>query len=350
MPVPQFRRVAVVGGGVAGLTLAAAAGERVEVVVHEAEPGRSEFGSTLILWPSALRALAGIGALETLRRSARPLGPARLFTIDGRPLTRPHDSGLVAVPRPALLRALREAVPSSVRVLHDEVLDPTTLDADLVVGADGARSRVRGLVRPAGAERRGTPYVAVRGLLPHPPPDAAVGEYWGPGVLVGVVPTAAGGYWFTAHRSDAGPEPLDTAAVLAELRGILEPAAPVLRDIVGGAGTGTGTVATRLWQAPPMPRYVRGRYVLVGDAAHAMTPNLGRGSCDAVLDAVALAAALTSGGSLHRWEARRLPATQLARLASSGVMRTALTDRGHTSRDRLLALSLLGARRPGGRR
>ena len=62
---------------------------------------------------------------------------------------------------------------------------------------------------------------------------------------------------------------------------------------------------------------------------HGMTPNLGRGACDALIDAVTLAAAL--GGArgslasrLARWQARRLTVTQAARIASTGTMRVVL--------------------------
>ena len=55
---------------------------------------------------------------------------------------------------------------------------------------------------------------------------------------------------------------------------------------------GDDTLATRLWVTPPMHRYVSGRYVVIGDAAHAMTPFLGHGAACAIEDAVVLARCL----------------------------------------------------------
>ncbi|HMM95894.1 NAD(P)/FAD-dependent oxidoreductase [Phycicoccus sp.] len=350
MPRRPVRRVAVVGGGVAGLAVAGAAsasGSPLEVVVHEAQPERAGYGTSLALWPSARRALAGLGALEAVTRAGLPVGPAALHTIDGRALTREHTADLLAVPRPALLSALSAALPASVRVVEDEVTDPADLDADLVIGADGVRSRVRALVAPRAGERLETPWVALRGHLDRPPSPGAAGEYWGPGLLFGLVPSADGAYWFTTHASALGPEPLDADEVIAEARAAFAGAAPVVHEALGERG---GASATRLWVTPPLRRYVRGRFVVVGDAAHGMTPNLGRGACDALLDAVSLGATLRAGRSPARWEARRLPPTQVARVASGQLMRFALADRGHRARDRLLGLSRVGAGRPAGTR
>ncbi|MBM6399383.1 FAD-dependent monooxygenase [Phycicoccus sonneratiae] len=341
------RKVAVVGGGVAGLALAAALPPSVEVVVHEAQPERAGWGSSLVLGPWVRPALHRLGVLDAMVRAGSPVGPGRLLALDGRPLTRAHDPHLLAVPRPALLATLAAVVPSRVRVVHEEVDDPSGLDADLVVGADGVRSRVRGLVDRDRAERVPTPWVALRGRLDAPPHPGTVGEYWGPGLLVGLVPTPGGGYWFTSHASAAAPEPLDPAPVLAEARALATEAAEVVRRLLADA---PGASATRLWLAPALRRYARGRYVVVGDAAHAMTPNLGRGAGEALLDAVTLAEHVAGGGSLVGWQARRLPATQAARAASGLVMRGALAGRGHALRDRAVRLSPVGAEWPPGRR
>ncbi len=333
-------RVSIVGGGIAGLSLAAALDPtRFDVTVHEAQPGRAATGAALGLWPSARRALGRLGVLDVVERSGGQVSGGYLHDLTGRPLLRAPDVGLLMVARPVLLDALRAALPSSTRLVTEEVLDPRDLDADLVIGADGVRSVVRGLVAPGAADRRATPWVALRGIRDGDVHSSEVGEYWGAGRLFGIVPLVDGRtYWFTAQPSVAGPEPLDPSAVLTEARLAFAGAAPVIRRLLREAGL--DTLATRLWVAPPMYRYLRGRYAVIGDAAHAMAPNLGRGACDAIVDAVTLADALQggrrSGSRLWGWQARRVPLTQAARLASGRLMRVALAEAPR--RDRVLRL------------
>lgn len=325
-PVSTRTRVSIVGGGIAGLALAAALDpQRFEVTIHEAEPDRATAGSALTLWPAATRALRRIGAGEVVDRHTVPVSGGTLRDLrTGRRLLPAGTARLTIVPRPDLLAALEACVPPSVRREEALVSDPTTLEADLVVGADGVRSRVRALVRRRRPERTPTSYLALRGLTARVPGADEAGEYWGRGRMFGLVPLRSGAYWFTTHRSTLGPEPIDPREALAEVRDVFTGVATPVRRVLADARA-ERVVVTRLWVAPGMTRYARGRYVVIGDAAHAMTPNLGRGAGDAILDAVSLAPVLTSGFGRARWQARRLPFTQGARLASGGMMQLALS-------------------------
>ncbi|OLT19059.1 hypothetical protein BJF80_13555 [Serinicoccus sp. CUA-874] len=317
--MPRPRRVAIVGGGIAGLTLAAALPSCVEVTLHEAQPERAT-GAALGLWPAAVRALGRVGV--DLPPPAPP-GRAGLFGVDGRRRLHLATPALTLLERPDLMAALEAAVPARVTRVHQEVEDPTALDADLVVGADGVRSQVRGLVQRA--DRVATPWVALRGLA-GPADPAEVGEYWGPDRLFGLVPLdARRSYWFTTHRSDLGPEPLEVPEVLAQARTRFGGDCATIRRHLETADD--RILATRIWTVPALRRYARERYVVVGDAAHASTPNLGRGATDAVLDATSLAATLTGHGSLLRWQAARLPATRASALGAAALMRLATRPR-----------------------
>ncbi|WP_018157630.1 FAD-dependent monooxygenase [Demetria terragena] len=140
--------------------------------------------------------------------------------------------------------------------------------------------------------------------------------------MFGIAPLAGERtYWFSVHASDLA-EPIDAEAAFAQAAERFTRAAPAVRELL--ANGAADTVPTRLWTTLPMSRYVNGRYVVIGDAAHAMMPNLGRGACSAIVDAATLAAAMNRGQGLSRWEARRVPATQLARLGSGALMRLAV--------------------------
>lgn len=331
-----IRRVTIVGGGIAGMTLAAVLDpQRFDVTLIEDRPDRAQAGSALGVWPSARRVLEGLDAWDLIAEHASPPATAALHDVQGRIRLREKATPLRLVERPHLLAALAAVVPDSVHRAHETVEDAASLDGDLVVGADGVRSVVRSLVA-RNAARIETPYVALRGIRTLTPAERAsvsFGEYWGDGTLFGIMPvTDDRAYWFTTHRSTLGPEPLDPGAVVAEIRRLLpDTAAPVVTDTLDRAGA--GTLATRLWLAPPMRRYVRGRYVVIGDAAHASLPNLGRGACDAILDAASLGRALNDGSDLRLWQARRLPFTQAARIGASAAMRLALSGARLPRRD-----------------
>lgn len=316
--------IAIVGGGVAGLALAAMLPpDRFRATIYEVAPERAAYGGALAVWPSARKALRRIGVDEEISRGASAVGVGSVHDLSGRPLVSAQPPGLVMVSRGHLLAALGAAVPDSVERVTTQVTDPSSLTEDLVVGADGVRSRVRTLVHPKGAaaaERRPSPFVALRGITDEELDPDVVGEYWGPGLLFGLVPTGGRTYYFTSHRSELGPEPLDPAEVLAEARERFEGSAPVLTGVLDRASSDPRRLsATRLWTAPPLRRYVNGRYVVVGDAAHGMLPNLGRGACEAIIDAVTLTDTLV-GGDLRLWEARRVAVTQSLRLTATGMM------------------------------
>jgi 2-polyprenyl-6-methoxyphenol hydroxylase-like FAD-dependent oxidoreductase len=66
-----------------------------------------------------------------------------------------------------------------------------------------------------------------------------------------------------------------------------------------------------LYELPPLAAYVAGRVVLAGDAAHAMTPNLGQGACQALEDAVVLGKVVAAGEELAAYDRARRPRTQM---------------------------------------
>ena len=342
------RRVAVVGGGIAGL--AAAAGldrHRFDVTVYEASPERADRGSALGMWPSARRALASIGALDGVLAAGWQINGGAIRDLNGTVLVRAPGVDLLMVDRATLLRELEAALPESVHRVSANVTDPSALEADVVIGADGVRSRVRPLVLAGSGERRRTPWVALRGLSDGRPDPDQIGEYWGPGRLFGIAPLGDDRcYWFSAHRSALGPDPLDPGRAIEEAARVFAEAAPAIRERLADADQ--TTLANRLWVAPAMARYAAGRYVVIGDAAHAMAPNLGRGACEAIVDGVSLAETLNRGGRLLGWQARRVPATQAARVASDLMMRLALSSRLQPARDAALtALGRARRHRPG---
>ncbi len=343
--------IAIVGGGIAGLALAGSLDpHRFSVTLHEQRADLAVLGSvgtSLAMWANGRAALDALGILDAVRATSPLLDALPIRDGAGRLFATPRAPDLLGASRVALVALLAGAVPASVRRITARVSSPPS-DADLVIGADGVHSVVRRAAWGESGRARLTPYLAVRGVLPAAPAPGATGEYWGRGDLFGIGPAAGGGTnWYAAYRSDLGPTGIDVEQALAVTRVRYRHHAPEIAGVLAAA-TAETSLAQRIWTTPPMRSYVRGGAVLIGDAGHAMTPNLGRGACEALADAVTLADLLNNrsvGEALAAYDRGRVARTQALRIASSAVMRVALAERAQPLRDRLLGALPRGVRR-----
>jgi 2-polyprenyl-6-methoxyphenol hydroxylase-like FAD-dependent oxidoreductase len=206
---------------------------------------------------------------------------------------------------------------------------------DLVVVADGARSRLRDALVPGHPGPRGTGEYAARAIAPAPAgADLPAGELLDhrTGDRFGCLPMSDGEvYWYATWRSAAPVDPVARHRWLCERLASWHPAVPALV----GATPAAAVHVVETAQLDPLPRFAAGRAVLLGDAAHAMTPDLGQGACQAFEDAVSLGAALDASpdvaAALAHYDAVRRP-------------RTAALARQARSTNRLLIASGPGAR------
>ncbi|GAA1762885.1 FAD-dependent oxidoreductase [Kocuria aegyptia] len=309
----------IIGAGIAGLATARGLlGAGWAVHVFERSPGLPGTGTALGMWPEAMRALDRLGAGEQVRAGSVELRGARLLRPDGTEIGHLGAGRTVRlVPRPVLLAALAEGLPPDVIAWNTAVTDHGALPAaDVVVAADGVHSPVRAALFGVAPRPLGT--VALRGTVPGPAQGAT--ETWGPARLFGITPHDAGRTnWFASVRSDvlaSAGAGHDDPQVLRRLYGDWHPEVRRVLDALGNTPIDWRT----LLDVPPLPSYVQGRTVLLGDAAHGMAPNLGRGACEALLDATALVGALSAAsdvpGALHRYDAaRRRPTIRTVRLA-----------------------------------
>ncbi|ADG73226.1 FAD dependent oxidoreductase [Cellulomonas flavigena DSM 20109] len=314
---------AVVGAGIGGLAAAVALRRAGwEVTVHEQAPALRALGAGIVLSPNAVHALDALGLHDALRDHAallatsairRPDGRT-LATLDGARVATRHGAPLLAVGRAELHTLLADALEPGVVRCGSQVADAAALTSthDLVVAADGLRSPTRTAGWPAASAPVYAGYTAWRALVRTDVPVTGASETWGHRERFGVVPVGDGRlYLFATATVPQGTHAPDGATELAELRrrfGRWHAPVPALLDAVDPA-----TVLRHDVHAlPRVPATLhRGNLVLVGDAAHAMEPNLGQGAGLALEDAVALADELARGGAttdaLARWDAARRP-------------------------------------------
>jgi 2-polyprenyl-6-methoxyphenol hydroxylase-like FAD-dependent oxidoreductase len=326
----------VIGAGIGGL--AAAAGlcsAGWDVTACERATSLEPVGAGLALAPNGLRALDVIGAGNPLRALAVPqeLGIRR---SDGRWLMRSSTGHMIAdrfgdpvilVPRAAVIDALTARVPDGVLSLGTEVMSvepggngaariSTTagqLEADLVVAADGIGSATRPALFPGHPGLRHTGLTTWRLLTGPVTGQVPMAESWGRGTVFGVMPLSDGRvYCYAAASAAPGTRAGDELAELARLFGTWHEPIPALLANARSQDVLRHDVAEL---AAPLPSLHGGRVLLLGDAAHPMTPNLGQGACQALEDAAVISRLATGTqpdeltGLLNSYTAARLPRT-----------------------------------------
>ncbi|MEV0360466.1 FAD-dependent monooxygenase [Nocardia sp. NPDC050697] len=353
--------VLIAGGGIGGLATALAvlrAGKRPVVLERVAE--QAAVGSGLSLWPNAIRALdvLGVGAEVRARAVADASGGIR--DAAGRPLLRVDAAALrerfgepIVVHRAELMAILRDALPDGVlrsgvgvTAAEESGRVVTTVGerhAELVVGADGIRSVVRRAVAGE-VEPRYAGYTAWRTVVTPSEPVTEFGETWGRGQRFGFAPLADGRvYCFATANAPAAASGSGVGNGVAGVRGGAEGHDDVAASFVRmndelaelrerfahwhapipallEAADPAAVLRHDIYDLPALPRFTAGRIALVGDAAHAMTPDLGQGACQALEDAATLGAVLATDADLRRYDALRRPRTQriAARARSMG--------------------------------
>ncbi|MFE6304960.1 FAD-dependent monooxygenase [Nocardiopsis sp. NPDC057823] len=314
-------RALIVGGGIAGLAAARGLLDRGwEVEVRERHAGPPDIGGALGMWPPALEALDRLGLGAAVRAAGSVPTAARLADPAGRTLVRLDRRAPAArlVARSALLEILVGALPAGT-VRWNTPVTPEEAAAgvggfDVVVGADGLNGAVRRGAFPAAPASRGLGTVAYRGAVPGH--VATFTETWGSGRLFGVTPMdGRAANWYAAVRADLAPDRgADPLVLLRRLYGGWHAGVTRVLDALPGTAVDRRT----LYDLPAPASYVHGRRVLIGDAAHAMAPNLGRGACESLVDAAALARALGEAPAVDQGLARydrerRRPAARLVR-------------------------------------
>ncbi|MEG3627998.1 FAD-dependent monooxygenase [Streptomyces poriticola] len=325
----QPQRVVVIGGGIGGLAAAVAlhlSGRQVTVL--ERSRSLEPVGAAISLAPNALRALDVVGLGDGIRALAVWQGDGGLRTPGGHWLSRTSADAaarrfggpLVLLHRATLIDHLAARLPpEAVRTAAGSVLaDPGDahrparvhtpdgdLEADLVVAADGIRSAVRRALFPDHPGPVYSGFTTWRVAIPVPGVRFASHETWGRGRIWGTHPLADGRvYAYAAAVTPAGGRAQDDerAELLRRFGHWHQPIPAVL------AAARPGDVLRHDVHhlAEPLPAFHHGRVALVGDAAHAMPPNLGQGGNQAVEDAIVLA---HHADDLPAYTAARLPRT-----------------------------------------
>ncbi|WP_210514721.1 FAD-dependent monooxygenase [Hymenobacter terricola] len=305
----------IIGGGIAGLTAAVALQQRgIAVKVCESAPEILPLGAGIWMAPNAMQVFQRLGLAEKINAAGVPLHNIQIVDGQMRPILRTSQERIrqrfghttTAIKRArlqALLLAeiapadvllaktcvsLRE-VPQGVNVAF---ADGTTITAGFVIAADGIHSAVRAQLFPS-VRFAGTGHVVWRGMTEiqlAPVYKRSITEAWAGGVRFGFSEVADGLVdWFVVVK--ATPADADHHGLKSRLHTIFQGFAYPIPAILEATDE-TRIIRNEIADFDPIPQWSRGRVCLIGDAAHASTPYMGQGGCQAVEDAYAIAQCL----------------------------------------------------------
>jgi 2-polyprenyl-6-methoxyphenol hydroxylase-like FAD-dependent oxidoreductase len=334
----KSKTFAIVGGGIGGLTLAIALQKKgFRVKVYESAPKIRPVGAGIVLAANALKAYKAIGLDEEVIAAGMAMKKFVIKDSKGRELSKTevnkvfeeygavtnltlHRADLHAVLQQNLQGGTLELDKSceSFDIEDGRILlafkDGTTTAADYVIAADGIHSVFRRSFLKD-SKLRYSGYTCWRGITSTLPAEfnhEEATETWGAGKRFGIVPLKNGRvYWFATLNAPQN-DPVTSRFSKTDMEKLFADFHFPVQPIIAGTRP-EDIIKNDIIDISPIKKYAFGKVVLLGDAAHATTPNLGQGACMAIEDAVVLAHCVETSDepevAFVKYEERRMART-----------------------------------------
>ncbi len=316
-------KAVIIGAGIGGLTTAIALQEKgIEPLIFEAAGELTTKGAGILIPPNAMAVLDQYNLTEQIQSMAQPIQAMQILNNHGQLLSssptlheyqgqgfQTHAIHRGRLQQILLSKVSKEAIKLDYKCQklvfrgNQAIVDFQNgykQAADLVIGADGLRSKIRhNLFHPRSPEKalrysgqicwRGIASIELKENWQH-----RLTEVWGRGTRFGFVQIAPGEiYWYaTQHQKVPFTERVDLATLQKTFKHYVSP----VQDILASTPENK-LIQDHIYDLDPLATWSLNRAVLLGDAAHATTPNLGQGGAQAIEDAFALAQALTASRS-----------------------------------------------------
>lgn len=320
----------IIGTGIAGLSLALLLKTKdIKVNLFESSSQLKPYGAGIILANNAMKIFKELDLLDKIKNAGSCISSMKitdprlkpLSTIDLKVFEQKYSVPNVAIQRGELHKILSENIDlktisfsKKLSKIHAndssgydlEFEDQSKHNSQTVIGADGINSAVREHVFGKGILRR-PGQVCWRGVTSFDLPEKyhdELNEAWGKGKRFGFVKVSEEKiYWYALVNEKNERNQFE------DLQDVFYDFHPMVMDIIR-ATLKERMVKIDIMDLEPIPHWYKGNVCLIGDAAHAMTPNLGQGTCQAIEDAYILSKHLYKGcdvqESFRKFETERI--------------------------------------------
>ncbi|MBL7843155.1 MAG: FAD-dependent monooxygenase [Cyclobacteriaceae bacterium] len=325
-------QVLILGGGIAGLTTAIALQHKnIDFMVYEAVPEIKAIGSGISLAGNAMQALGKLNVADDVKARGHLITSMiiqdekgkYLSALDTRKFIEEHGMYNVAIHRGDLHEVLLKNIPAEkmvtgkkVETIHETADGVVVTFADgseqrgvAVVVADGIHSVVRKQLLPE-SQPRYSGYTCWRGVTANKwGINHQAVETWGPAGRLGYVPIGNNNvYWFACKNAPQRDERMKNFTISDLIKNFNGYAHPI-PEIISSTPS-ENLIWSDISDLEPISRFAFNRVLLIGDAAHATTPNLGQGACLGIEDALVVADELSRNAdpvaAFQSFEAKRL--------------------------------------------
>ena len=296
--------IAIIGGGITGLSTALALKKLGRhSTVYEQAPELNEIGAGVWLQPNAVRVLQWLGIESEVKSQGCVMNKMEITDSQLKPFKKiksdvvsdQHGNQTIAIHRGKLQRILYDQFAEQGNIELDRTFKSLTFEtsrvqlkfeqadasADIVLGADGIHSKVRSALGFPSQFRK-TNQVCCRGIANIKLPKNLQHEgkeVWGKKLRFGFSQLSEEAvYFFAVINKEICPEALDTTSLNSLFKGFH----PVIGEIIKHAPS---LHITELMDLKRLDSWHQSTCCLLGDAAHATTPNMGQGACQGMEDA-----------------------------------------------------------------
>ncbi len=310
----------IIGAGIGGLTTAIALMQKgIDVTIYEQSREIHEVGAGIWIAPNGMKVFNALGFSQDILNAGKILekiiladsNGKEISTIDGDKVKARHKFSTVAIHRATLQRILSSHVPADKIILNKKFVsyqqtdnsvsatfeDGFIAEADFLINADGIKSNAR-LQIHGHLHLRYSGQTCWRFVSDFDLPETARGnmyEIWSnkKGLRIGYsgINNKQIYVYITNFAQPGGRDNAQT--IVDDLLNVCNEFPPIVREMILST-KGMGIIRNDLFDFKPLRTWTDRKMALIGDAAHATTPNLGQGACQAIEDAYVLAQKLST--------------------------------------------------------